>query len=407
MQQHRRLRWFGRSFMALAVVAILAACGSQRAAIPPTVAPTQAPTPIPATPKPAATATLPPPTATSVPPTATAAPTATSAPTLEPTVIVEPPQASPTASAGANALGLPIAEDAVDLTSDPESGDIDYSSPSDVKTLAEFYRTQLAAAGWQEDESGAMVSDAIGSLDFTKGDATLSLAILNVGGDSKVAITTAGLQTATATPEATDGTALTAEDKDGLPVPADYTTYVSDSGPYRSGLTAVSPSALKAVLALYRTELVARKWSELPATVASTDAKAALMFQNPDLGKLELNLTQNADSGTDISLVIKSEAAAKAAGVLPPPGKARIYFGNVNDAAVTFNIDGKDIKVAVGNPSDSSMKNVPFIDLASGKHDFTLTMAGAAPVKDTITLGADETWALLAGPGGALPLQMY
>ena len=328
-------------------------------------------------------------------------------------MIVEPSEPAPTPSTGANPLGLPVAKDAVDLTSDPESGDIDYSSPSDVKTLVEFYRKELTAAGWSEDESGAMVSDTIGSLDFAKGDASLSLTILKVGGDSKVTLATTGLQTAAATPEATDGTptsapgseALKAEDKDGLPVPDNYTDYVGENGPYRRGLTAASPSILSSVLALYRAELVARKWSELPATVAPTDAKADLMFQNPDQGKLELNLSKNSQGGTDISLIIKSETAAKAAGILPPAGKARIYFANLND---TFNINGKDVNVAAGNPnSDRSMKNVPLVDLAPGTYNFTLTLPGQAPMKDSIKLAAGETWALAAGPGGALPLQMY
>ena len=104
---------------------------------------------------------------------------------------------------------------------------------------------------------------------------------------------------------------------------------------------------------------------------------------------------------------MRSEAAAKAAGVLPPTGKARIYFGNINETPVTFNFDGKDVKVPVQSPGDTSMKDVPFVDVAQGRHAFTLTLPGQAPVKDEMTVGANETWALAAGPGGALPLQMY
>ena len=131
------------------------------------------------------------------------------------------------------------------------------------------------------------------------------------------------------------------------------------------------------------------------------------MFDSPDQGRLELALTRNAAGGTDISVVVRLEAAAKAAGILPSAGKARIYLGNMTDSAVTFSIDGKDITVPVQDPSSNSMKNVPFVDLAPGKHDFTLTLAGQAPTKDMIEIKSGETWALVAGPGGALPLEMY
>jgi hypothetical protein len=408
VQHYRQLNLFRRVFAVATCIAVLAACGGQAATIPPTVAPAQAPTSVPATPTLAPTVIS---AATATPPpTTTPAPTATP----EPTITAEALQTTPTASVGANQANLPVPDDAVDFAQDPESGDIDFNSASDVNTLVKFYRDALAGLGWQVDEAGATVNDTLGSLDFTKGDAGLSLTILNAGVDSHVSITTTGMvaqgaETPGVTPESTSQPSgpLTAVDKDGLPAPADYTEYVGDSGMYRSGLAAASPSSLKSVLKLYRDELAVRKWHELPSTVAPTDSQAALMFDSPDQGRLELNLTRNANGGTDISLVVRAEAAAQKAGILPPAGKSRIYFGNINDAAVTFNIAEKDIKVAAGNQNESDMKNVPSLDLAPGKYDFTLTLSGKTPIKDTITVAAGETWALAAGPGGALSLQMY
>ena len=123
----------------------------------------------------------------------------------------------------------------------------------------------------EEDETAGVVNKAFASLDFNKGDASLSLMVLNTGIDSHVAISTSGLEVASTEPtEATPGTPevsmngvekLLAEDKDGLPVPSGYTEYTSESGPYRQSLTAVSPAPLKPVLALYRAELTARKWA--------------------------------------------------------------------------------------------------------------------------------------------------
>lgn len=210
-----------------------------------------------------------------------------------------------------------------------------------------------------------------------------------------------------ATPaQAAAGGALTAEDKDGLPVPADYTAYVGEQSMFRRGLTATSPSNLADVLKLYRAELTARTWAELPATVAPTDEQADLMFSSPDQGPLSLKLTRNADGGTDISLMIRDQAAAEAAGALPPSGKVRVYFANPNEAEVTFSIEGQDLQVPVDKPG-MTIADATHVDLAPGKYPYTLTQTGADPAKDEIQVGEGEIWVLVAGPSGALPIQAY
>ena len=201
--------------------------------------------------------------------------------------------------------------------------------------------------------------------------------------------------------------ALKAEDKDGLPVPDNYTSYVGENGAYRQSVTAVSPSDLKTVLEFYRRELSARQWIELPGTGGTTDSEATVSYEKADKQALVLKLTHNAEGGTDINLTVKLEGAASEAGILPPSGQARVYLGNMTDAQVVFTINQKDIKVTVQDPAQNSMKGVPFVDVSPGRQDFTLTMAGQSPIKDSMQLGPDETWALIAGPGGALPLQMY
>jgi hypothetical protein len=104
--------------------------------------------------------------------------------------------------------------------------------------------------------------------------------------------------------------------------------------------------------------------------------------------------------------MIRDEPAAKAAGVLPPAGKARIYFANPNTAEVTFTIAGQEIKVPV-DVEGATMGQAVHIDLDPGKFPFTLTQPGSAPSKDEVQLAAGEIWALIAGPGEALPLQIY
>lgn len=414
MQVNSRSVRLYSSAIALVLVVFMAACSGPAATPQVAAAPTSAPaaTPVPptATPVPP-TATALPPTATALPPTATPAPTATR---LEPT---ETPVAEPTAAVSETAAatsGLPVAADASELEYDAASETLTYTTVETISKLVDFYRQELASLGWQEDESSALVTDAVASLDFTKGDATASISLLKLGDKTSVTVVTSGLssgeETADASTPAPGGSsgseALTAEDKDGLPVPSGYTEYTGESGPFRRGLTVVSPAALPAVLKLYRAELAARGWAELPATVAPTDEKAALLFQNPEQGQLSLDLARNSSGGTDINLLIRDDAGARAAGVLPPSGKARIYFANPGSDTVTFTIAGQDVKVPV-QPSDQTMAEAPHVDLAPGKYPFTLTQPGAAAANDEVQVGAGEIWALVAGPGGALPLQMY
>jgi hypothetical protein len=200
---------------------------------------------------------------------------------------------------------------------------------------------------------------------------------------------------------------LKAEDKDGLPVPADYTNYSGESSAYLHSITADSPSPLKTVIQFYRKELKAGKWHELPGKNPATGSQAILAFENDKKERLSVKLVGNADKTTGITLSVRMEAAAIADGVVPPAGKARVYLGNMTEGPVVFILDKKKYDVKKQSTNDRSMKGVPFADLPPGKHAFTLTQAGQKPVKDTFEIGPDETWGLIAGPGGALPIRMY
>jgi hypothetical protein len=201
---------------------------------------------------------------------------------------------------------------------------------------------------------------------------------------------------------------LKAEDKDGLPVPADYVDYSGEKSAYLQKITAASPSAFNAVLEFYRRELKAGKWLELPGALVVPGKKAALTFENAQKGRLTVLLVRNEDGKTGLTLAIKDAKGAKADGVLPPAGKARIYLGNMTEKEVVFAINQKKIAVKVESTDKKSpMKDAPCVEVAPGKYPFTLTRPGEKPEKDVIEVGANEIWGLIAGPGGALPLQMY
>jgi hypothetical protein len=214
-------------------------------------------------------------------------------------------------------------------------------------------------------------------------------------------------QKASAAPGKTAVETIKAEDKDGLPVPANYTNYSGESSAFIHTITADSPSPLKAVLAFYRKELKDRKWRELPGKNPVTATQAILPFENDKKEHLSVKLVGNADKTTGITVTVRMEAAAIAAGVVPPAGKARVYLGNMTEGPVVFTLNEKKYNVKKESTNDKSMKDAPFADLPPGKHAFTLTMPGKAPIKDTFEMGADETWGLVAGPGGALPIRMF
>lgn len=344
-------------------------------------------------------------------------PTAEATQEAEPTVTEE---ATP-AETGSSALEqLPVPGDAQEVTYDTDFNEVTFKSPSKINKLVEFYRQALPAQGWTEDTTIALDTPNLASLEFAQGDASLSVTIMNLGAGQSADVTLSMSGTLAAAPGTDSGTSepaegtstpgdsgeLVAEDKDGLPVPNNYENFSDENSPYRRSISTSSPSPVKAVFDFYNRELSARGWNALPSTVGATDTAATQLYENPD-GQLDLRLTKNDSGGTNISLTVKMVAAAKKDEILPPVGQARIYFGNFSDGEVIFKINQKEIKVKVQDPGQTSMKGVPFMDLPAGEHTFTLTLPGQAPLTDKIKVGQDETWALAAGPGGALPLEMY
>ena len=47
------------------------------------------------------------------------------------------------------------------------------------------------------------------------------------------------------------------------------------------------------------------------------------------------------------------------------------------------------------------------LDLPPGKYKFSIKLPGKPAFNDELEVGADETWGLMIGPGGVLPLQVY
>ncbi|MFN8454119.1 MAG: hypothetical protein U0401_05500 [Anaerolineae bacterium] len=345
------------------------------------------------------------------------------APTTEPIPTEEAivAEVEPTEEASPAMPDVPIPPDAQEVKYEADFDEITFTSATDIKKLVQFYRQELKKKDWVEEEIASVAEDTFGSLQFTKSEASLSFTMFRFDEATEVTISLDGLTAAVepsgddteasttegSTPSGSDEP-LVAEDKDGLPVPSNYGNFSSEGTDYRRMITTDVPAPVKAVVEFYNRELAAKNWAALPSTVGPTDNEATMMFENPaEEAQLEVKLTKNSNDGTDINLLFKSVGAAKKDGILPPAGQARLYFGNINEGSVTFSINQKEIKVEPQDPGQKSMKGVPNIDLPPGEYEYTLTIPGEPPVSDKVQVGADETWGLIGGPGGAFPVQIY
>jgi len=313
---------------------------------------------------------------------------------------------------------LPTPDDAQDVAYDADYGEITYSSSSDIETLVAFYRDMLSADGWQEDDFFSVVDETTGMLEFAQNDDTLFITMfknpMSEGIDVSVDVSGASSLLGSVAPSS-GGAAQTEdtgpltrdEDYDGdFPLPANNTGYSAGSSEFRKDLQTGSPSSLPTVLEFYLTELSALGWKPSGDTTVATDATAkTVTFEGSD-GVLVLDL-QVSGGETQIVIAAKNKAATEAAGLLPPGGQVRIAFASFAEEEVTLTIADQTIVLPPG-----AAENEPdpeyMIDIAPGSYAYTLTDSSGNVIEtDTIELGADETWGLIAGPSGMLPLQLY
>jgi hypothetical protein len=84
---------------------------------------------------------------------------------------------------------------------------------------------------------------------------------------------------------------------------------------------------------------------------------------------------------------------------------AASLLGNALPAEAAVTIANKTVKVAGG--AGAKGPDGPSLDLPPGKYSYSIRMPNQSVKRDDVEIGADETWGLLIGPGGAMPLQMY
>ncbi len=330
------------------------------------------------------------------------------------------PPAAPLANApsetlrplASNTAPVPVPDNAEDVEFSGDDGKLEFSSPSSVKSVADFYRSIMKQQGWGTQSSVINNANMV-VLNFTKDRKPVSVTIMRMGPTTNVTAEGAALQVAgakpagqaaaadTPSPAATEDD-LIAEESGGLPVPKRHTLAVGDKSTFRRQLTANVPLDLKTVLEFYRRELPKLNWKEEPGAAVATDNATVSFSSSEGPGTLKLS---RKDGETIVNLSTRDAGAAAKAGVLPKPGQAKVLVTNPNPVEATVTINKQTYKVAAGGGTkgpDGAM-----IDLPPGKHKYAIKLPGKPASNDELEVGADQTWGLLVGPVGALAMQVY
>ncbi|GLH82302.1 hypothetical protein SSBR45G_72110 [Bradyrhizobium sp. SSBR45G] len=324
-----------------------------------------------------------------------------------------------------NPAPIALPETAEAVTFDGSQGRLEFNSTSSVKALAGFFRGTLKPAGWKEAPT-VIDNPTMARLEFSAKGKSVAFTIMQMG--PKVNVTAdgtgllasakpaAGAQPAAAAQAAAqpakDSTPLEADPSSALPVPKERSsTSLSTSKapgfdtPVRLELEASVPADLDAVLAFYRAELTKRGWQEKPEGAQTGADRVRLAFASPQ-GPALLTLGR-ARGETSVNLVQKNAEAAAKTEILPKPGQARLMLGNIGDADAVLTINKQSVKIAAGTGSPKTPKG-PLLDLPPGKYRYEIRIAGRAPIRDAIELGAGDAWGLMVGPTGqAMPLPLY
>ncbi len=295
---------------------------------------------------------------------------------------------------------VPVPGDAANVTYDGDSGALMFETATGVKDLAEFYRDALKKLGWQEQPS-VINNDNMVQLDFTKGEASVDLTLMTMGDHTQVTGVTDGLASGSASgDDAENGaTVLTFTDKDGLPSPNESVSSGTESTIFRHSISATVAAKVAVVVDMYRKELAAKGWTELPDKTKVDADSAFLVFDTPN-GPATLTVKRDG-SDTTLQLGLSDKAAASKSPLFPKPGQVKFALGNFTDNAVTVKIGGKSVKVPAG--AGTKAPDGPMLDVAPG----SIKAAMQGVQTETIEAGPDQIWMVMVGPGGLLPVQAY
>ena len=205
-----------------------------------------------------------------------------------------------------------------------------------------------------------------------------------------------------------DGEGLAAEDKDGLPVPGNYSQFTRESSPFRTTVTAVHPATIEDLDAFYQQQLPAVNWEPLADGAKVTPQLVRRTYRQGD-EQLVLTLRPgNADEGLEgivIQLVVRKPEAARKMGLLPPAGQTKVSFANIEEKPLRVVFGGSPVNVPAG--AGASKPDGPAFNVKPGKYQLKLEIGGKTVATETLIVGPDEIWAVMLNERGILPMQAY
>ena len=315
-----------------------------------------------------------------------------------------------------NKAPVPVPDTAADVEFDGADGKLEFNSASSIQAVADFYRSAMKEQGWVSRSSVINNANMV-VLNFAKASKSVSFTIMKMGTKTNVSADGPGLKMAVAKSDApaaapaakADANApataddLVAEESGGLPLPKRHTMSEGTKSTFRRELNAHVPLSLGDVLGFYRRELGKLNWKEEARGAVVAADRVDLAYTSPN-GPAILKLGRK-DGETTVNLAVRDPGAAAKAGVMPKPGQAKVLITNATDADVMLIINKRTLTAAPG--AGTKAPDGPMLDLAPGKYNVSIKQAGKPARDDEIEVGADQTWGLLIGPGGALPLQVY
>lgn len=290
---------------------------------------------------------------------------------------------------------------------------VNLKSPSPVRTVATFFIDKLKQSGWTNPSP--LITDKSSILNAKKGDASLTIFVTSDGGGSTVTIMARGLswnekQTGNPSPETTERkpapaaepaepeevVELAAEEKSGYPVPEASTSYSSGGTKYLRKVDTQVAAGLKSVVNFYRREAKQRNWKETDGTKIEANQARLLFTGGP--GQITV-LLQRKGEETTIQLAARDADKAKQDGVAPKPGQSCLLLGNADGQEVTIIINKNNYRIPAGTGAQDPKQSKRF-DIQPGKYDIQIKLPDGKVQSETLTIGPNESWGIIATPGG-------
>lgn len=201
---------------------------------------------------------------------------------------------------------------------------------------------------------------------------------------------------------------LVADSHDGLPVPEGHKGMQSQGSPFRTQSSTTVAAELNTVVGFYRSEMASGEWGQWKenAADAKLEQQTAKLTFTGSSGSLIVKLKANGKQ-VAITMTSRDAQAAKAAGLLPAPGKARLFVANESAQEAVITINKQKYTIAAGAGAKDPKTGFNW-EVGPGNFTVTVKPTGAQVQSETLKLGAGETWGVIVNEsGGYLAVQLY